>query len=261
MMVAERASASEGTARAARRDLHVRRARSMGDSNERGDERKGRNESGAMLSAGEHAPVRLDRGHYLVGRASVPPTNRPGGGGGTAHSMALTRARKLGIAALSIGLAAVLVFAIVWSEDPLLFVKQSLPVTLVGIDRTVSYEGNATGYVSGNLTSGCNVCPLSVHAGSTVTVVIGEWIANATSTPGRVVLMNWSVVSPYPFDAFSYIPPTPPLVYSWHDTVTVGPYGNGGFGISLTIVIPYSYSNLPPTGNITFTLIASTEQG
>ncbi len=157
--------------------------------------------------------------------------------------------------ALTLGLVALLAFGVVWAENPLLFVKRSPPVLLLGIDRFIT--GNATSFVSGNMSSGCGKCPLSIGAGSTVTVEIGSWSANATAAPGKIVTMNWSVVSPYPFDAIAYAPPTPPMVYSWHDCVTVGPYGNGGWGLSLTITIPYSYTGLPGSGNITFTMNAT----
>ncbi len=69
--------------------------------------------------------------------------------------------------------------------------------------------------------------------------------------------MNWSVTSPYPFNAIAYAPPTPPTVYAWHECDTVGPYGNGGWGLSLTFVIPYSYSDLPSSGNLIFTMVAT----
>jgi hypothetical protein len=157
-----------------------------------------------------------------------------------------------------VALISLLAVSLVWAVAPIVFPAPHSPaVTLLGINRIVTYEGSTIGYLSGNLTSGCNVCPLTINAGSSIVVWIGTWVANASSTPGRVVVMNWSVVSPYPFDAISYHPPSPPLVYSWNETDTVGPYGNGGFAIALTIVIPDAYSNLPAMGNITFTMYAT----
>jgi hypothetical protein len=164
---------------------------------------------------------------------------------------------KLWLTIPAVAVAALAVFAIVWAQNPLLFVKQSPPVTLVDITRVVSYGENASGYISGNLTSGCNICPLTIQAGSSASVEIGFWLANTSETPGRTVTMNWTLYSPYPFQAPSYHPPTPPLVYTWNDTDTVGPYGSGGFGITVVIEIPYAYTNLPPNGSISFNLNAS----
>jgi hypothetical protein len=158
--------------------------------------------------------------------------------------------------ALSVGLVALLTFGIVWGENPMLFVKRSPPISIVGIDRIISYQGTALGNISGSLLSGCPNCPIVIHAGSSEKVEIGSWWSNKSSKLDDMVKMNWSVVSPYPFDALFYAPPTPPLVYKWNDSVTLFPYATGGWGLALTIVIPYAYSGLPPAGNITFTMSA-----
>lgn len=192
--------------------------------------------------------------------ARFPRDNRGSGSNkiqtsGWPYTSVVSRLGRSWLIALTLGLIGILAFSMVWAEDPLLFVSRSPPAHLLGIDRFVT--GNATAFVQGNMSSGCSSCPLTILAGSTVTVEIGFWNANATSAPGETVAMSWSVVSPYPFDAPVYAPPTPPMVYSWHDCDTVGPYGNGGWGLSLTIVIPYADSGLPSSGSVNFTMTAT----
>jgi hypothetical protein len=154
-------------------------------------------------------------------------------------------------------LVAILVLTVVWGENPMLFVKRSSPVTLLGITRDVTYVGSSTGYLAGNFTSGCKFCPLTIDAGSTASVNLGMWWANTTEIPGKSAVMNWSIVSPYPFVGWQDRPLSDPSAYGWHDTDTAGPNGSGGFGFTLTLSIPYTYSGLPATGNITFTMTAT----
>lgn len=166
-------------------------------------------------------------------------------------------ARRLGrvwILALTIGAAGIIVFATYWAANPMLFVERSPSVRLNGVNRV--FWGNATSYVSGNMSSGCAGCPVVIAAGSSFIVEIGQWIANATAAPGRVVTMNWSLVSPYPFE-LGWIDFGSASMYSSHECDTVGPYGNGGFGIAVKLVIPSSYAGLPSSGNITFTMNAT----
>ena len=169
----------------------------------------------------------------------------------------MARPRAWFFVALSLGLAITLVLTIAWNVDPHLFEKRSPAVTLTGITRSITFGGSALHNVTGFLTSGCSICPLTIRAGSSASILVGAWYDNMTSGPGPTAWMNWTVVSPYPFQALAYTPPTPPMVYSWSDHYQVGPYGGGGFGFYLTIVVPYSYSNLPRSGNITLTMTAT----
>lgn len=165
--------------------------------------------------------------------------------------------RRLGrgwILALALGTAGLLVFSVYWAENPMLFVERSPSVHLVGINRVL--VGNATSFVSGNTSSGCVGCPVVIPAGSSFVIEIGEWMANANAAPGRIVTMNWSLVSSYPFE-LGWIDFGSTSMFSSHECDTVGPYGNGGFGIAAKLVIPYSYSDLPDFGNLTFTMNAT----
>lgn len=156
----------------------------------------------------------------------------------------------------SVGLAALLCFAVASNLDPHLFEKRSPAVTLTGIDRTLVFEGSAHANVTGPQASGCPSCPLRLAAGSTKSVWVGMWNASV-SGGGQTVYLNWTVSAPFPFQALAYTPPTPPLVHSWSENDQIGPYGGGGFGFSLTFVIPYSYSDLPASGNVTFTMVVT----
>lgn len=158
--------------------------------------------------------------------------------------------------AVIVAVVAILAMAVAWKADPELFEKRSGPVVLTGITRTIAYDGSSRGNVTGALTSGCAACPLTIEAGDSATVWLGGWYANISYGAGPLY-MNWTVTSPYPFEALAYSGSTPPLVYSWSEHDRVGPYGGGGFGTSLTFVIPYSYSGLPPTGNVTFVMVAT----
>lgn len=155
---------------------------------------------------------------------------------------------------IAVGVAASLVLLASWAVDPQLFEKRSSPVVLTGITRIITYEGLARGNVTGALTSGCSACPLVIPAGTSATIWVGAWYANLTYGAGPLY-MNWTLTSPYPFEAFAS--GSPPLVYTWSEHDQVGPYGGGGFGTPITIVIPYHYSELPPSGNLTFTMVTT----
>ncbi len=86
---------------------------------------------------------------------------------------------------VAVGTAACLILLSVWAVHPELFERRSSPVVLTGITRVITYEGFARGNVTGSLTSGCSACPLTILAGTSVTVWIGAWYANLTYGAGR----------------------------------------------------------------------------
>ena len=169
----------------------------------------------------------------------------------------MARPRTWIIAGSSVAVAALLALVVAWNADPHLFEKRSPPVVLLGITRDITYTGDALGNVTVVPSAGCPFCPLTIGAGTSVVVDLGWWWDNLTSGPGPTAFLNWTLVSPYPFEALAYTPPTPPLVYSWAENDHVGPLGGGGFGADITIVIPYQYSGLPASGEITFTMQAT----
>jgi len=161
-----------------------------------------------------------------------------------------TRRRRRGPLIATLIVVAVVVATILWVEAPVLWPpKPGHSVTLLGIDRTLTYNGSRTGYVDGTITSGCPACPLVIQAGTTV-AVNASWIGASPWTPGlHFVFVNWTIRSPFPFLALSGHPGDQSSVYSWTDGDEFGEPG-GWTGIWLNLSIPLDSSGLPATGTI-----------
>lgn len=167
------------------------------------------------------------------------------------------RKRSRGPIIATIAVVAAIVGAVVWVEAPVIWPKQpGPPVELLGINRTLTYNGSYTGYISGTIANGCPVCPLTIDAGTTA-VVNASWLSTAPLTSNlHYVFVNWTIHSPYPFLAESWSPPDRPSVYAWHEMWEAGGAG-GAEGLPLSIAIPFDSSGLPPTGYITEWINAS----
>jgi hypothetical protein len=167
--------------------------------------------------------------------------------------------RTLTIVTLSVGLAALLVFAVVWSANPYLFEKRSPSVVVTGITRTINYADEGPGNLSVRPMFGCPVCPLIIEAGSSAVVPI--WIGWSNMSAGFTAYFNWSLHSPYPFgDVYcanaAFLPIGSQLNYC-NESNQAGPYGGGEFAFAITISIPFQYTGLPPAANITFNMTAT----
>ena len=171
----------------------------------------------------------------------------------------MPRWRTWGIVAVTVGIAALLVLAVVWSVDPHLFEKRSPSVVVTGITRSIDYAQEALGNLSVRPASGCPVCPLTIQAGTSARVPI--WTGWANLTLGETAYFNWSLHSPYPFgDVFcanAALVPAGSQIYYCNESNQAGPYGGGVFGFAITISIPYQYTGLPPAGSITFNMTAT----
>jgi hypothetical protein len=152
--------------------------------------------------------------------------------------------------AVTIVLGVALAWTVLASHGP----ERSEPVILKGIDRTVVYHGVASTYLTVLPAEGCSLCPVTIEAGTTITFLLGSWWANATPLPGGGVWVNWSLVSPFPFEKLVSGEPPAPLVYN--ETGSDWLQG-GGVESYLSVVIPYHYSNLPSEGNITLAVNAT----
>ena len=144
----------------------------------------------------------------------------------------------------------VIVIAVLWAEAPIIFPpKSGHSVTLLGINRTLTYQGSQSGYVTGSIVDGCPVCPLVIKADTTVIVNVSWFAADPLSSGLHFVFVNWTIRSPFPFLAPTYSPGNRPSVYAWHDSWEAG--GAGGFeGVVLTISIPLDSNPLPQNGFI-----------
>jgi len=171
----------------------------------------------------------------------------------------MRRAQTLTIVALSVGLAAILVFAVVWGVNPHLFEKRSPSVVVTGISRTITYSKEAPGNLSVRPVFGCPACPLTIQAGSSAVVPI--WIGWSNMSAGFTAFFNWTLHSPYPFGdvdcANAASLPPGSQIYTCNESNQAGPYGGGEFSFAITISIPYQYTGLPPSGNITFNMTAT----
>ena len=159
--------------------------------------------------------------------------------------------RRSGPIIATLVVVAIIVATILWVEAPVIWSPKPGPsVTLLGINRTLNYNGSTSGYVDGMVTDGCPVCPLVIQAGTTVTVN-ASWIGAGSPWIAGLhqVFVNWTIRSPYPFLALSYTPGDRPAVYSWTDRLQIG-YPGGWEGIPLEISIPMDSSGLPSHGTI-----------
>lgn len=163
-----------------------------------------------------------------------------------------TRRRRLAVFLIVLVASIVVVGTFTW----VVWLRPGPSVTLVGIDRTLTYEGNYSGYVSGTITSGCLVCPLVMAAGSTVLVNV-TWVStDPLGSHLNYTFLNITIRSPFPFLALGWTPPNRPSVYGDHYTFEAGGPG-GATGDTLPIDIPFDSGGLPATGVIDVWINAS----
>jgi hypothetical protein len=144
-----------------------------------------------------------------------------------------------------VAVAAILVGTAVWIEAPALWPKPGPSVDLLGINRTLTYYGSQTGYVSGSVTSGCPLCPLLVTAGTTV-LVNTTWLEmDPWGSHVNYTFVNVTIRSPFPFLSIGSNQST----YSSHSMDEAGGPG-GGSAYPIYLDIPYDSSALPRSGTI-----------
>jgi hypothetical protein len=123
------------------------------------------------------------------------------------------------------------------------------PVKLLGINRTLTYSGNASGYVFGTITSGCPECPVTITAGATEVVNITWLTTDPFASHLNYTFVNVTIVSPYPFREYIPAGSNGPTLFRDHYMWSAGGPG-GGDGLWISIEIPFDSSGLPATGTI-----------
>jgi hypothetical protein len=143
---------------------------------------------------------------------------------------------------------------VLWAYSPSLFPPQhSPPVVLLGINRTVTYEGSTSGYLTGQLTSGCPSCPLTIPAGSSASLNVSWTDTRFAGTSLSYIFVNITINSPYPWEG----PSGSGVFYHTDREFWEVGYPGGALGIPFTIVIPNTYSNLPAAGYVNVYVNAS----
>jgi hypothetical protein len=144
---------------------------------------------------------------------------------------------------------ATLIIVLVASVTYLAWPRSGPPVKLLGIDRTVTYNGSASDYVFGTITSGCSVCPVNIAAGANKVLNVTWLTTDPLASHLNYTFVNFTIVSPYPF--IEYIPAgsSGPTMLTDHLMWTAGGPG-GAIGFWISIEIPYESRGLPGTGTI-----------
>jgi hypothetical protein len=129
-------------------------------------------------------------------------------------------------------------------------------VSITDIYRNITYNGGESGYVGGTTTSGCDLCPLSIETGSTVSLKV--LALNFSTTPPKSVQLNVTFTSTYPFEEVGSLSSSPPLVTA--QTYQTGVFTTGpgaGWTVWLTLVIPSASSAPSRTGGVEVSIVAS----
>lgn len=142
-----------------------------------------------------------------------------------------------------------LIGTIIWIEAPAIWPKPGPPVELLGINRTITYNGSYSNYLEGTTTSGCPVCPLQIGAGATVTVNVSWISSDPNAFHLNYTFVNVTFRSPYPFLALEW--GAGPRPTSFSESLMWEAGGPGGWqGDPLPIDIPFDSGGLPSSGYI-----------